>query len=66
MEFHSAGLLEFSRNNLTQICGISRSGTLFCLEFPGVYKVKIRKIPGFFSKKVCPQTSVCFLWNTLP
>ena len=37
---------------VTQFCGVSRGEALFCLEFPGVGKVKNLKIPGYFQKSM--------------
>ena len=42
--------LKFPRG-VTQLCRISRSGALFCLEFPGV-KQKNEKFQGVFQKSM--------------
>ena len=43
---------------------MSKSGTLFCLEFSGVQR-KTKKILGFFSKNYVLNPPVClFFWNS--
>ena len=49
--------------DLKQFCGISRSGALFCLEFPGV-KQKKEKFQWGFQRSIFSTPSVWFFSGT--